>query len=176
MRRPFGRLGPGLAAFLLVLALPAAAQAQDSVIVIDPDAPITDTVEVAGPPVEVVEELIAFYNDSSTTRVEGDISLPQGSRFVGQLAVYRGTLRIGGRVDGPIAVANGTLHLLEGADVRGDILVIGGRLIRAANTHHSGRERVYWDAAPVMQNDEGLLVIRERGRRIGDIAAARTSF
>ena len=51
---------------------------------------------------------------------------------MGRLAVYRGTLRIGGRVDGPIAVANGTLHLLPGAEVRGDILVIGGRLIRAA--------------------------------------------
>ena len=124
----------------------------------------------------MVAELIAFYNDSTTTRVEGDITLPEGSRFVGRLAVYRGTLRIGGRVDGPIAVANGTLHLLPGAEVRGDILVVGGRLIRAPVTHHSGRERVYWDAAPVMKNEDGLLAIRERRRRIGDLAAARTSF
>ena len=176
MTRPFGTLRAGLAAWLLALALPAAAAAQDSVIVIDPDAPPSDTLELAGPPSEVVEELIAFYNDSTTTRVEGDITLPEGSRFVGRLAVYRGTLRIGGRVDGPIAVANGTLHLLPGADVRGDILVIGGRLIRAPVTHHSGRQRVYWDAAPVMKNEDGLLAIRERRRRIGDLAAARTSF
>jgi hypothetical protein len=161
---------------LLLLALPASAAAQDSVIVIDPDAPPFDTVEVVGPPPEVVQELIEFYNDSATTRVEGDVTLPSDSRFEGRLAVHRGTLRIGGRMDGPIAVANGTLHLLAGADVRGDILVIGGRLIRAAGAQHVGRQRVYWDAAPVVRLEEGLLELRERRRRIGDLAAARTSF
>ena len=35
---------------------------------------------------------------------------------------------------------------------------------------------MYWDAAPVMKNEDGLLAIRERRRRIGDLAAARTSF
>ena len=172
----FGWLKAGFPTLLLLLALPAAARAQDSVIVIDPDAPISDTVELAGPPAAVVEELIAFYNDSTTTRVEGDLTLPAGSRFVGRLAVHRGTLRIGGRVDGPIAVANGTLHLLEGADVRGDILVLGGRLIRAAGAAHSGRQRVFWDAAPVLLTEDGVMAIRERRRRIGDYAAARTSF
>jgi hypothetical protein len=176
VRRPFGKLGAGLAALLLSLILPAVARAQDSVIVIDPDAPSTDTVVLVGPPPEVLAELIAFYNDSTTTRVEGDVTLPAESRFEGRLALHRGTLRIGGQVDGPIAVANGTLHLLPGADVRGDILVIGGRLIRAAGARHVGRQRVYWDAAPVVRNDDGLLAIRERRRPIGDLAAARTSF
>ena len=165
-----------LAALLLLLALPPAARAQDSVIVIDPDAPPSDTLEHVGPPPEVVAELIAFYNDSSTTRIEGEVTLPAGSFFEGRLALHRGNLRIGGRVDGPIAVANGTLHLLEDADVRGDILVIGGRLIRAPGASHYGRQRVYWDAAPVMRNEAGLLAVRERRRRIGDLAAARTSF
>jgi hypothetical protein len=165
-----------LAALLLLLAIPGLARAQDSVIVIDPDAPPSDTLELAGPPPEVLAELIAFYNDSGTTRVEGDVTFPRGSLFEGRLALHRGNLRIGGRVDGPIAVANGTLHLLEGAEVRGDVLVIGGRLIREAGAHHEGRQRVYWDAAPVVRNEEGLLEIRERRRRIGDLAAARTSF
>jgi hypothetical protein len=165
-----------LCALLFVLALPAAARAQDSVIVFDPDAPPTDTVELAGPPPDVLAELIAFYNDSTTTRVEGDVTLPADSRFEGRLALHRGTLRIGGRVDGPIAVANGTLHLLPGADVRGDILVIGGRLIRAPGAQHFGRQRVFWDAAPVVRNDDGVLAIRERRRPIGNLAAARTSF
>ncbi|HEY7614621.1 MAG TPA: BamA/TamA family outer membrane protein [Gemmatimonadales bacterium] len=176
MRRPSGRLGAGIAALLFVLTLPLTARAQDSVIVFDPDAPPTDTVELAGPPADVLAELIAFYNDSATTRVEGDVTFPADSRFEGRLGVHRGTLRIGGRVDGPIAVANGTLHLLPGADVRGDILVIGGRLIRSPGGQHFGRERVYWDAAPVVRNDDGLLAVRERRRPIGDLAEARTSF
>ena len=129
-----------------------------------------------GPPPEVVAELIAFYNDSTTTRMQGDVTFPSDSRFEGRLALHRGTLRIAGQVEGPIAVANGTLHLLPGADVRGDILVIGGRLIRAAGARHQGRQRVYWDAAPVEMGEEGLLELRERRRPIGDLAAARTSF
>jgi hypothetical protein len=176
VRRPFGELRAGVAGLVILLTLPAAALAQDSVIVFDPDAPPADTVELVGPPPEVLTELIEFYNDSATTRIEGDVTFPADSRFEGRLALHRGTLRVAGRVDGPIAVANGTLHLLPGADVRGDILVIGGRLIRAAGAGHEGRQRVYWDAAPVARSEDGLLVIRERRRRIGDLAAARTSF
>ncbi|HWB39804.1 MAG TPA: hypothetical protein VG500_01010 [Gemmatimonadales bacterium] len=165
-----------LAALLLLLALPPALGAQDSVIVIDPDAPAAGGLEQVGPPPEVVTELIEFFNDSTTTRVQGDVVFPAGSGFSGRLALHRGNLRIAGRVDGPIAVANGTLHLMAGADVRGDILVIGGRLIRDAGARHEGRERVYWDAAPVMRTEEGLLEIRGRRRPIGDLASARTSF
>jgi hypothetical protein len=165
-----------LAALVLLLALAPGLRAQDSVIVIDPDAPPADSLERVGPPPAVVAELIAFYNDSGTTRVQGDVTIPSESRFEGRLALHRGNLRIAGRVEGPIAVANGTLHLLPGADVRGDILVIGGRLIRGAGARHQGRERVFWDAAPVAGTEEGLLEIRERRRPIGDLAAARTSF
>lgn len=160
--------------FLIVLTSPL--RAQDSVIVIDPDAPPADSLERVGPPPEAVAQLIRLYNDSATTRVQGDVTFPASSRFVGSLALYRGNLRVAGRIDGPIAVANGTLHLMEGADVRGDILVIGGRLIRDPGAHHEGRQRVYWDAAPVALTDDGLLEIRERRRPIGNLAAARTSF
>ena len=69
-----------LAGLLLLLALAPALAAQDSVIVIDPDAPAADSLERVGPPPEVVAELIEFYNDSSTTRVQGDVTFPAGSR------------------------------------------------------------------------------------------------
>src|SRR5919109_2971758 len=78
-----------LHAFLL-LGLAARLSAQDSVIVIDPDAPPVDTVMRGGPPPGVVADLIAFYNDSATTRMQGDVSLPPDSRFEGRLAQYRG--------------------------------------------------------------------------------------
>ena len=60
----------------LFLLLPNLLRAQDSVIVIDPDAPPTDTLLRGGPPPAVVAELIRMFNDSGTTRVEGDLSLP----------------------------------------------------------------------------------------------------
>ncbi|HZN99301.1 MAG TPA: hypothetical protein VFB61_16325, partial [Gemmatimonadales bacterium] len=111
---------------------------QDSVIVIDPNARPIDSLVRGGPPAEVVTDLIAFYNDSATTRMQGDVTLPPGSRFEGKLALYRGSLRIAGRVAGGIAVANGTLYLLPGASVEGEILVVGGRLLRSEQVEHRG--------------------------------------
>jgi hypothetical protein len=163
-----------LVGLLLLLAVPL--RAQDSVIVIDPNAKPSQLVVRGGPPPEVVAELIAFYNDSATTRMQGDVTLPAGSKFEGKLALYRGSLRIAGRVRGPIAVANGTLYLLPGSSVDGEILVVGGRLLRSEQVEHIGRERVYWDAAPVIRGNDGLLSLRERRRRLGEIATARTSF
>jgi hypothetical protein len=163
-----------VAGLMLVLACPL--WGQDSVIVIDPNAPPSDSVVRGGPPPEVVAELIALYNDSATTRMQGDVTLPAGSRFEGKLALYRGSLRVAGRVTGPIAVANGTLYLLPGAAVEGEILVVGGRLLRSEQVDHLGPERVYWDAAPVVRGPDGLLVLRERRRQLGEIATARTTF
>ena len=160
----------------LMVTLVSPIGAQDSVIVIDPNAPATDSVVRAGPPPQVVSELVTLYNDSGSTRMQGDVTLPSGSRFEGSLALFRGSLRIAGRVSGPVTVANGTLYLLPGASIQGDILVVGGRLIRSEQVEHFGRERVYWDAAPVIRTEEGWLALRERRRSLSDLATARTSF
>ncbi len=162
------------AGMLLLLVSPLSAQ--DSVIVIDPNAPASDSVVHAGPPPEVITELIALFNDSGSTRMQGDVTLPPGSRFEGSLALYRGALRIAGRVSGPVTVANGTLYLMPGASIQGDILVVGGRLIRSEQVEHFGRERVYWDAAPVIRTTEGWLALRERRRSLTELATASTSF
>jgi hypothetical protein len=162
---------------LLMLALPPLARGQDSVIVIDPDQPPGDSAVVRGGPAPgVVAELLAFYNDSGTTRMEGDVNFPPGSAFTGRLALYRGTLRIAGSVRGDLVVVNATLYLLPGADIEGGVLVVGGRLIRSPEARHLGRERVIWDAAPVLRSAAGVLVVRERRRPLSDLAAARTSF
>ncbi len=163
--------------FTLAITLVPALHAQDSVIVIDPDAPPGDsTVVQGGPPRGVIAELLATFNDSATTRLQGDVSFPVGSSFAGRLAVFRGSLRLAGRVSGSVTVINATLYLLPGADIQGDILVVGGRLIRSPGTRHEGQERVYWDAAPVLRVADGSLVLRERRRPLGDLATARTTF
>jgi len=162
---------------LFLLAMPPLLRAQDSVIVIDPDvAPGDSSVVRAGPPADIVSEVLAFYNDSATTRVQGDVSFPAGSMFAGRLAILRGSLRLAGQVRGDVVVINATLYLLPGADVEGDVLVVGGRLIRSPGARHVGRERVLWDAAPVLRGPDGALVLRERRRPLGDLATARASF
>jgi hypothetical protein len=166
-----------LGGLLVLLAIPALLRAQDSVIVIDPDLPAGDSAVVrGGPPPGLVAELLDFYNDSSTTRMQGDVRFPAGSEFTGRLALYRGALRLAGRVRGDVTVINATLYLLPGADVEGDLLVVGGRLIRSPGARHVGRERVVWDAAPVLRTAAGTLVRRERRRTLAEMAAARTTF
>lgn len=162
---------------LVLLALPPCLRAQDSVIVIDPDLPPGDSAVVrAGPSPDIVAEVLRFYNDSTTTRMQGDVTLPVGSEFTGRLALFRGSLHLAGRVRGDVVIVNATLYLLPGADVEGDVLVVGGRLIRSPGARHEGRERVLWDAVPVMRSPEGTLVVRERRRTLGELASARTTF
>ncbi len=162
---------------LLLLALPPLLRAQDSIIVIDPTLPPGDSAVVrAGPAPDVVAQLLAFYNDSSTTRMQGDVSFPAGSEFTGRLALFRGSLRLAGRVRGDLVVINATLYLLPGADIQGDVLVVGGRMIRSPGVRQAGRQRVVWDAAPVLRSAAGTLVLRERRRPLGELATARTSF
>ncbi|MFL5491620.1 MAG: hypothetical protein ACJ8AV_09390, partial [Gemmatimonadales bacterium] len=160
----------------LLLALAGPVWAQDSVIVIDPDARPSDSFVRGGPPADVVTDLIAFYNDSATIRMQGDVTIPAGTRIDGKVALYGGSLRIAGRVAGPVAVANGTLYLLPGSAVEGEILVVGGRLLRSEQVQHAGPERVYWDAAPVVRGSDGLLTLRERRRPLGEIATASATF
>lgn len=166
-----------VAGLLALLALPARALAQDSVIVIDPDQPPGDSAVVrAGPAPDLITEVLTFYNDSATTRMQGDVNYPAGTTFTGRLALFRGALRLGGVVHGDVTVVNATLYLLPGAEVDGDILVVGGRLIRSPTARHVGRERVTWDAAPVLRSAAGTLVLRERRRPLAQLAEARTSF
>ncbi|HET8650111.1 MAG TPA: BamA/TamA family outer membrane protein [Gemmatimonadales bacterium] len=166
-------LGALLASALLV---PATLSAQDSVIVIDPSAPFADSALTGGPPIEVVRRAVAAYNDSATTRIAGDLAVPTGAAMPGPLAVYGGTLRVSGAVDGAVVVINGTLALDSNATVGGDVLVVGGRLHRSAGAVINGEIQVYWDAAPVERQPDGQLTLRPRTRLLSQLGGARARF
>lgn len=165
-----------LAAIVAVAGLPRALGAQDSVIVIDPDAPMVDTLQRLGPPADVLQEALLAFNDGDATRLEGDVTLPAGSRWTGRIALYRGDLRVAGEIVGPVVVINGNLRLLEGGVIRGDILVVGGRLVVASGATHEGRARAYWDAAPVVREAGGKLAEREARRSLSELAQAQKTF
>jgi hypothetical protein len=153
-----------------------AAIAQDSVIVIDPDAPAAPSAQRAGLGSEVLQRTIAFFNGTGTTRLEGTVTLPAGSRLAGAVAVWRGPLRVGGVIDGPVLVVNGDLELLSGGSITGDVLIVGGRILGdTAAALHGGIE-AYPDAAPVIRQADGTLVPRERRRTLLDFGGAQRSF
>ncbi len=155
-RRRVGWVGLALA-FVLV----GAAHAQDSVVVIDPDAPFADSASLGGPPAAVVEQLLRTWNDSTTTRLNGSVTLPAGSRLQGQVAVYRGVLRVAGTIEGPVTIINGSLVLMPGGRITGDVLVVGGRLVKQEGSTLDGAEAVYWDVAAVAKTNDGLLTVQE---------------
>lgn len=159
---------------LLALWAPPLA-AQDSVIVINPDAPPEDST-VFGLPAPVLTELLASWNDTTTLRLPGGLSVPAGAALSGPIAAFRGTVRVAGEISGRLTVINGDLVILPGGMVRGDVLVAGGRMTVQPGGTHDGYARVYWDAAPLVRQADGNLAVRERRRPIGDFATAERTF
>jgi Omp85 superfamily domain len=160
-----------LAGLLFVLA--QSARAQDSVIVIDPDA--VDSTDRQAFPEELVRRILTIYNDPATTRLWGDVDLPRESRIAGTIAVYRGSVRLAGSLDGSLTVINGSLLMLPGSSITGDVLVVGGRITINEGATIGGRREEHWDAAPLVRSPEGVLVQRAR-RRLPDLTTARRSF
>lgn len=174
--------GPGrrrlrwLAAAGLALMLTPGLHAQDSVIVIDPDAPINDTTIRYGLPPEILQEVVTRFNADDAIRLQGDVDLPSGSRLDGQIALFRGVLTVSGQVSGRLTVINGDLVIEPGGVVTGEVLVVGGRFDLAPGAKVDGPPRVFPEAAPVLRNSAGLLVVRDRRRTIRELGGAQRSF
>jgi hypothetical protein len=136
-------------ALTLTLTIAPVLQAQDSVIVIDPDAPaVTPTASRTLPP-GVLDEAVRRFNDTTTLRFISDIDVPAGAVLTSPVGLFRGTLRIDGAVEGPITVVNGDVVIQPGGSVSGDILVVGGDLIVRPGGLHRGSGRVYAEIAEV---------------------------
>lgn len=166
----------GLLALLAGSAtLARTAEAQDSVVVIQPDQ-TGDTLSQGHLPVEIIRRIIAIYNDSTTTRIAGSFTLPSGAHLEGRVAVYRGTLRVYGRIDGAVTVINGDVVIGAGGLIKGPVLVVGGRVDVRRGGVLDGEETAFDPLAPVFRLPNGLLAFKERRKALSDIAAARTSF
>ncbi len=160
---------------LLPLVLASSLRAQDSVIVINPDVPGEDSAAYGLAP-DILTELLQTWNDSTTIRLPGGLTVPAGAKLSGPVAAYRGTMRVAGTIEGRLTVINGDLVILPGGSVVGDVLVAGGRMTVQEGGSHEGALRVFWDAAPVARQSDGNLALRERRRGIGELATAERTF
>jgi hypothetical protein len=159
----------------ILLATPSL-HAQDSVIVIDPTKPFGDEGRDSGPPAGIVQEAVRAYNDSGTVRFAGDVVVPSGRTLAGHFALFRGTLRVRGAIDGPIALIDGDLIIEAGGQVQGDVLIVGGQLRIRATGLHAGRARTYAESAPVVREESGLLRVQERRGPLRELPRASKSF
>jgi len=171
------RIGRRLTAigFLAALApgVSAPVRAQDSVVVIRPTAPLEDTVPETA--IELVRRAIAIYNDSGTARLVGSFFLPKGTELRGKVALFRGNLRVSGRIDGQVTVINGDLIVGPGGEVTGNVFVIGGRIMVREGTIRGTQEASEGYAA-VRRTGNGLLEVRPDRKTLGEIASARTQL
>jgi hypothetical protein len=178
MRAGFIALGRavGVAIGLWVTAAPLRAQDTLPLIVIRPEAKFPDSTAQRVLPIEVVNELLTAYNDSLTTRISGNLVLPAGSRLIGPIAVYRGSVRVIGEITGRVTIINGDLVIDPGGRVTGSVLVVGGRIEVRPGGRLDGPRRAFPQPALLTRTSAGTLIIRERPRSLGELASARASF
>jgi outer membrane protein assembly factor BamA len=124
----------------------------------------------------VVQELIAAYNDSLTTRIAGNHILPAGTRHLGPMAVFRGSLRVTGELTGRVTVINGDLLVDARARISGNVLVVGGRIIVRPGGEILGTRREYASPALLTRTSSGLLVVKDPPRSLSELASARASL
>ena len=126
----------------MITLLLALATMQDTTIVIHAESS-SATLEARALPRVVSEEIIRFYNAPGTTRLVGRTRLPSGNEWRGNVAVRNGPVLVAGRVQGSLVVINGDLVFDTGAEVTGDVIVVGGVVDDSAKARIGGEVRQY---------------------------------
>jgi len=103
-----------LAVLAIVLGAASAAAAQDAALA------------RADLPWEVERRIRALYEDSATVRYTGPAGIGAGVVVAHNVVVEGGPFTLSGRVEGDLVVLEGDLELRPGAEVTGDVWVIGG--------------------------------------------------
>jgi hypothetical protein len=69
---------------------------------------------------------VGIYNHDLTTRVVGAYDVAATATVEGDVGVLNGPVTIGGRIRGSLVVINADVHLLSGAVIERDLIVVGG--------------------------------------------------
>src|SRR5207253_11212323 len=78
-----------------------------------------------------IRRIVAFYNTSATTRMNGNMALTDETG--GSLALLDGVLTLSGHVRGDLTIIDGSLVAEKGALVDGHVIIVGGNLRGAEN-------------------------------------------
>ena len=159
---------------VVTILLPMRAVAQDTAIVINAES----SAAAATPtqlPRPVAEQAIRLFNAASTTRLVGRTRLPPGNAWRGDVALRNGSVALGGRIEGTLLVINGDATLDSSAAVTGDVIVIGGTVVRAPGAEVGGEVRVYREPLPY-RTDGDLIALAPKPRRRLPFLGARRGF
>ncbi len=115
-------------------------------------------------PRHVAEQVVSFFNDSSTTRFSGRSRVPGRSVIVGDVGALGGPFTIAGRIDGDLLVVNGDVEFEPGGVVTGDVTVIGGDVLGAETGNVGGTLTVYDEALRYVHRGDRITYAGSRPR------------
>ena len=134
-----------------------AAAVQDTVVVVERGARLDAGSRVA-------REAVDFFNERAVTRTFGTFTVSSNEVIRGDVAVYRGPARIAGVIRGDLVLINADLRLSSTADIRGDILVVGGSVSGMNRARIDGNVRVY-ESLVAVRRDGNELMLEPGSRR-----------
>jgi hypothetical protein len=79
---------------------------------------------------ELLDDALEGIDDDVRVEVAVDVSIGADETVAGDLVVIEGNARIEGEVEGDVVVVGGSLELLEGSVVEGDVRLADARLLR----------------------------------------------
>jgi hypothetical protein len=139
---------------LALLSLPAASRAQER-----------DTVPAALP-ADVAREVVTLFNTTTGLRATERLEIPAGREVRGNVAVLHGPLLLGGHVTGRVLAINADVLIEKGAQIDGDLVVVGGEVDGRENAVIGGEVRVYHP--PLRYTQEGDQLVAQFDERSPD--------
>ncbi len=143
---------------LSVLPLPGLG-AQDPVVVVRPG-------DDEGESDRAAARAVRLFNRSSTTRIFGSSTVRRNDIYGGDVGVYDGRLVVSGIIEGDLIAIDADVRLRSSAEVRGDILLVGGTIDRDAGAVVGGVTRRYRITVDIRRSGDELDLIERRVERI----------
>ncbi|HXV86410.1 MAG TPA: polymer-forming cytoskeletal protein, partial [Gemmatimonadales bacterium] len=122
------------------------------------------------------ERAVNLFNDRGTTRMFGDQTIDRRTTIRTDAGVYRGRLEVYGTIDGNLVAVNADVSIYAEAEVRGDVLVVGGTLFVSRRAQVEGSTEEYPDAIGVRERDGMLELTGTRPQRRARDYRLRRSF
>ncbi|MGD2134788.1 MAG: hypothetical protein PVF27_01455 [Gemmatimonadales bacterium] len=149
------RIGLALG-YALLAAGPSTLVAQDTVVVVRGEAPLS-------PAARVARRAVDLFNAPATTRVFGRLDVAVDDVYTSDVAVLEGPVLVEGVIKGDLVAINANVALASTAEIAGDVLVLGGALVHRAGADVRGGVERYSGGLEVRRLD-GRIELLERPR------------
>jgi hypothetical protein len=118
-----------------------------------------DTVNQNRLPRDVAREVVALFNATTVLRATERVTIDSGRTITGDIAVLNGPLTIAGRVTGRVLAINSDVIFRRGAQVGGDLVVVGGEVEALEDARIGGETRIY--RPPLRYTQEGDQLVAQ---------------